>query len=129
MIYEYKGFHGSTSKCGVDLYKFTLDGPGRHVLIVTELADNPGTSVTNMAEQLATHICQDLDIPPQGLVVIEHCPEGLFPESYDIVTFDFDWSLATFTTPVWRRLPPERMGALIAECEKVELPEYRKSLL
>ena len=39
------------------------------------MPENEGTSVTNMAEQLATQICQEFDIEPKHLIWIEHYPD------------------------------------------------------
>ena len=46
---------------------------GRTTVIATEREDNPGTSVTNIAEHLAAHVHDCFGIEPEKLVWIEHC--------------------------------------------------------
>ena len=52
---------------------------GRTTLVIcTELENTPGTSVTNAAEILATRLCQeDPTIALEGLIWVEHSPEGM----------------------------------------------------
>lgn len=44
-IYNYEGYHGRPAKCGISLFGNTV--------VCTQLPDNPGTSVTNLAEQIS----------------------------------------------------------------------------
>src|SRR2546421_12763932 len=67
--YRYRGFHGCESWCGLEI--IPIDG-GKTVIIATELADNPGTSVTNICEDLASVVCVELAIDPSSLVWIEY---------------------------------------------------------
>lgn len=65
---------------------------GRAVVIVVELPDNTGTSVTNACEELATQVCQQLGIDVRQLVWIEHygfasCFDPQRVRTYDLVTF------------------------------------------
>lgn len=100
----YKGFHGCDSSCGITAGRTT---DGRIVVIATELPDNPGTSITNMAEHLATAICQNLGIDPHRLVWIEHYPARPGRDAtWDLVTFKLQpegflrrWRLCR---PQWR---------------------------
>jgi len=83
----FAGFWNCASACALEL----LPRPdGRVVVIATELADNPGTSITNAAEILATEVCRRFRIPPERLVWIEHyaySPESAIPRTFDLVTF------------------------------------------
>ena len=67
MIYNYTGFHGCDSKCELQIIN--------NLVIATEIPENEGTSVTNMAEHLATMVCQTFGIEPKHLIWIEHYPE------------------------------------------------------
>lgn len=49
------------------------------MVIATELSDNPGVSVTNFAEGLATLVCRRFSIDPEKLIWIEHYPADLCP--------------------------------------------------
>ena len=49
-IYHYRGSRGCECKCGLSIVPLK---DGRVTVICTELPDNPGTSITNFAEDLA----------------------------------------------------------------------------
>lgn len=94
-----------------------LRGENHTVVIVTELPDNPGTSVTNGAEELATKVVADLSLDPRCTRFIERYT----PDSYerknphDGETFDevtFRWKEKTASNPRWRRLQPLEIAAL-----------------
>ena len=68
---HYRGFHGCDSWCDIEVVRVS---DACTVVIVTEVDDNPGTSVTNMAEELATEVCKTFRISPHKLVWYEHYP-------------------------------------------------------
>lgn len=110
-VYEYRGYHDCESKCGLEIYR----QPSKSVMVVvTELDDNPGTSITNVAEHLATAVCRDKGISPQKLTWVEHYPLSRFNNGphWSIVTFDFDWQAGRFTNPDWVYVKPEEIEAL-----------------
>ena len=85
--FNFAGLWNCASACALEM----LPQPdGRVVVIASELRDNPGTSVTNGAELLATQVCQRFCIAPERLVWIEHygyaCDYSI-PRDYDLVTF------------------------------------------
>lgn len=103
------------ARCGIRV----LWAPtGDLVVIATELPDNPGMSITNAAEEVATTIYQEYgqgQIEPQQMLWIEHYLErvsstGLIPESFDLVTFR--WDGRQFTNPDWRRLGAQELAFL-----------------
>ena len=49
-IYTFIGLNGAIGRCGVDIF------PESKTVMLTELDDNPGTSITNFSEQLATAV-------------------------------------------------------------------------
>ena len=63
--YKFKGLGGSPSWCDLEIDK------NLSIIIVREARDNPGTSVTNFAEQLATMVCREYDLDINKLVWIE----------------------------------------------------------
>ena len=107
--FKYGGFHGCPSFCRLELIPLP---DGRTVVIATELADNPGTSITNAAEILASFVCDQFRINPDRLVWIEHygygnatCPE----RSFDLVifsrTYSVKWSGSIhFKEPRWQQM-------------------------
>ena len=108
-VYRYRGFRGCDCKCSLRIERLH---DGRVVVICTELPDNPGTSITNFAEDLAGLVCTDYGIKPEQLVWIEHYPpdeskHGLRhgKPSWDIVAFTValsDGRRAAFECPQWR---------------------------
>jgi hypothetical protein len=100
MIWEYKGLHDAPSKCGVSIWP--RKGGGK-IVIFSELPDNPGTSVTNWIEHLATAVRSGRLVQPEDLVIwIEHYPSAPgHPETFDSVTFEvYDGG---YSRPHWRR--------------------------
>src|SRR4051794_20817669 len=69
--FDYAGLHGRPARCGLEIVELPN---GRTVVIATELSDNPGVSITNFAEKLASLVCKMFDIDPTTLVWIEHYP-------------------------------------------------------
>jgi hypothetical protein len=87
--FTYRNMLCNRGCCGIEAIKLK---DGRVVVIATELEDNPGMSITNAAEYVATQICRSLDIDPHKLVWIEHYGyvspmRALRPRTYDRVTF------------------------------------------
>lgn len=87
--FRYRGLHGCDSVCRLELIRLT---DSRTVAIATVLPENPGTSVTNVAEHLASAICDKFAIEPGKLVWIEHyaCNDSARTKSertYHLVTF------------------------------------------
>lgn len=67
--FQYRGFHGCRCVCSLEILSL---GDGRTAVIATELQDNPGTAITNVAEHLASEVCDRFGIEPEKLVWIEH---------------------------------------------------------
>lgn len=113
MLMDYRGYHGCKSYCGVRIYEPTLPGES-YVAIYTERDDNPGTSVTNAAETVATMIWEFLERPQIPIVFIEHYRDRTFiggrpqfREHFDRVTFEP--IKGGFVRPRWRRIYKEEV--------------------
>jgi hypothetical protein len=101
---------------------------GEHaIVIVTELPNNPGRSVTNAATELATKIVADFALDPALTTFVEHYTHGSYRQSdsrepwetYDAIIFT--WQGMQATQPEWRRLQPGEPEALLiirSEAEK-----------
>jgi hypothetical protein len=74
--FRFPGLYGCVAWCDLERVELT---DGRVVVIVSEREDNPGVSVTNFAEELATILCHRYSIEPKRLVWIEHYPAGTCP--------------------------------------------------
>ena len=104
--YRFRGFHGCEAWCALEILRAAS---GQTVVIATEVEDNPGTSITNAAEQLAYHVCVDFAIDPSKLIWIEHYGypspgASRRPRTYDLVTFEIlpPGHDAVFAHPNWR---------------------------
>ena len=89
ITYEYKSQWGWASKCGLDVLRHESFA----LVIISGLEDNPGVSVTNFAEHLATQVCRELEIDPAALVWVEHYPDcnlgsHVDPAHWDLTTFE-----------------------------------------
>ena len=103
--FDYVGYHGCHSRCDIRIF---CDGTV-YLVIATERDDNPGTSVTNMAEHLAWAVWRYLECPA-AFTWVEHYKDrakigGRFTrkEKFDAVTFKRD-ARGRFYSPEWRSI-------------------------
>lgn len=70
--------------CRLRIYKVTFD---QAVIIVSELLDNPGRSITDEASTLINLVCYQFGLAPYKVMWIEHYPPGYLKddETYDEV--------------------------------------------
>ena len=116
-MFPYRGYHGCLSRCRLRVYEESGTPP---VVIVTERDDNPGTSITNRAEYLATAVWQMLERPEAGMVWIEHYEDRaliggkpLFKEKFDSVTFTS--TSRGFSDPRWKPISKAEVEILIGQ--------------
>ena len=112
--YEYEGFGGCKSICNLEIH--------RNLVICSAREDNEGTSITNVAEQLATEIANQYLPDPSKLVWVEHYPKRTVGnhESWDLVFFNVknngvfrDKSVdVQFSNPRWVRIEEQVVNAL-----------------
>jgi hypothetical protein len=128
MRYNYKGFWGCDSCCDIEVHWRT---DGKYVFIATEVPDNPGTSVTNFAENLATAMRRQHGLKPEDVIWIEHYPEAedRRRESFDLVRFAVEGD--SFRSPVWTRITEQAVDELITGMRNVEevIPRRTKERL
>lgn len=87
-IHPYKGDASVHSRCRIRLY-LPYEATDAAVVICSELPDNPGRSVTEVAEQIAAEVLAHFKLPAPP-VWIEHHPPKLTngeEETFDLVTF------------------------------------------
>lgn len=77
---------------------------GRIVIVCVERAGNPGTSITNAAEEIANQVCARFGIPPANLAWLE-CYADAEPDDWRFVRFTFDEEQG-FSAPVWTTMTP-----------------------
>jgi hypothetical protein len=122
--FTYRGYHGRPAECWLRLY---VEPDQRPVAIVTELPDNPGASVTNRAEHLATVVATlaDVEFHADGgaIVWIEHYPgDPRYPkpdtphgEHFSRVRFEGYDGYGTFHTPHWSFIRKAAVEDLIGQ--------------
>ena len=105
-ILHYKGYHGCPSQCRLTIH--TSDS-GDVVAVASELDDNPGTSVTNMIEVIASMVAERLK--NSNFLMVEHYP----PRKHITRSHPTgDWDIVTFyepkfRSPRWCRTTPEEL--------------------
>lgn len=96
-------------------------GSGLDVLIATELDDdeNPGASITQTIENLATEAVEEYGLDPERLAVYQHYDYRAAaykpndePETYDEVTFE--WVDGRARRPQWHRRSRWSVSVLLA---------------
>ncbi len=94
----FKGFWNAKSKCRIDIEH----NKNKTKVILTELKENQGTSVTNMVEHLATMTKHQFlhETPAEKIEWIEHYE--MRGESFDKV--EMLWDDERFSNPKWRPL-------------------------
>ncbi len=110
MVLPYRGPNGARSKCRVRIYE--PDDPVRDapVVILTELPDNPGTSVTHAASLVAAEVISLFDLTRWGgpsPIFVEHYDRGgenaEDPDDFALVVFSHHEVLPTTRDGVSRR--------------------------
>lgn len=73
------------SQCRLRIYYLAFN---QAVVIITELEDNPGKSITDTAQQLIHLVCYRFGLAPYKVMWIEHYPAGDLKksETYDLIT-------------------------------------------
>lgn len=97
----YEGLHKSRSKCGLNIFQ-----RGEKIIVIfSELPDNPGTSITNFIEHLATMVYRQKlsDYPVKSIRWFEHYPRNRIREETLDEVF-LDWNGERFYNPRWKRV-------------------------
>jgi hypothetical protein len=110
-LYDYPGYHGRPARCRLRIFALGPDRP--LVALVTELRDNPGTSVTNRAEVLAGLVTREYSIDPDVMCWIEHYPTGHFPETFKRVEFQSGSRPGELERPAWSLMTRAAVERLI----------------
>ena len=100
MLYNYKGFHGCDSKCDIKVYG--------NIVVATDPEDNYGTSITNMAETIATDIAKMHNIKLRNLVWYQ-----CYDKYNDYSRVEFTISNGELTEPNWLKASRESIQKAI----------------
>ena len=96
-IYNFRGFGNCESKCRV----YVTEIHGITHICFEELEDNPGTSVTNVSEQLATEILKYLNLPAGKCKFFESYPETSYRRDRSFEEILYTWNNNTASSPSW----------------------------
>ena len=112
-IHHYEGIEGCKCICGLDIIK----EDDRTIVILSELPDNTGTSVTKWYENIATRLYKQWlrgKYSIKNITWIEHHPskkEGVVDEdTWDEVKMRWNW--LRFKEPTRVRINPDRLGTM-----------------
>lgn len=107
-ILDYRvGWNNAAGRCRVDHRLIGANPPYGVAVVVTELADNPGPSITNAAEVIATAAAAELGLEPGRMIYIEHYgPRASHGDTYDLVMFSWERTPAGWvaSSPGWKHL-------------------------
>lgn len=104
--FEYKGYGVHDSFCRLEIFGLTT---GRPIVVVTELDENPGTSVTNACEGIANAVYKTY-IEPHGITpdkvrFIEHYPDSAVKWSEVFFKVNTDRAgVEHFEKPEWKHV-------------------------
>jgi len=120
MIFHYAPRRsGIEARCEVAIRRSGRLQHSGAVVMLTELPGNPGMSVTNAFEYIATQVLRQNRLHPGRVIWIEHYPERGrdLPETFDLVTLE--WSEEpdgwTASHPDWQRISGELVAELLGE--------------
>jgi hypothetical protein len=119
--YQHSRRPGFIARCQLRIWQ---DEQGNSLVILSELPDNPGMSVTNAADQLATGVVADFNLDPQRTRWVEHYPKATgIGETFDTITFTWSHKRVFYDGPIhdvasapeWRRISREEIEVWIAQ--------------
>lgn len=117
-IFRFKS-NGFINNAGICRVRIFTNSASEVYTVLSELDENPSTSVTNAVELLVAQLISQQKIPANAKI-IEHYPRSIgFADSFDFVSFDQSgrpsWSSVSFTS-VLKKL----------ECPAEEFDDYKK---
>ncbi len=118
--WAFEGLHHRPAACRLQVLK----KDDTALVLWTELADNPGASVTNASENLAMSVVREFNLNPHKCLFVEHYEKDRHSmgqgteESYDIVSYEWE-GIGDEVQPyrarnaAWERLQNPDAGALL----------------
>lgn len=91
-------------------------------VLVSECADNQGTSITSCIDRLATEIYHQFlsHLDPESIIWLEHYPaDERMPARESVDRVDMRWDGKAYRDPDWSRAP---MGSLVFNAEIIPFP-------
>lgn len=137
-ILGYKPGHmANAAKCHVQLLRD--EETGKYLCIATEIAENPGKSVTNACEHIANQVLKDSDyvIEPESLIFLEHYSVASYNgggkyalqeyEHYDDV--QFSWENGKAHHPQWKPMHGEELALLFEQFGLIKMNDNLEATL
>lgn len=115
--FPFAGYSKINSVCGVLILRHAKPV----IVLLSEMPNNPGTSVTNRAEVIASEVRAkylSTHLDPTAIRWIEHYPPGRGldkGESFDWLNFTWHPKTNQYSDPKWRRLNEDDMELLHSE--------------
>lgn len=116
--YYYKGLWNSKSVCGLEIIE---NAAGHVYVILTELEENPGTSITNVFASVATSIFHDcISTNPNDVIWIEQRKKtkNRNNEFFSLVKMIWDKNKKCYVSPKWWPCDPRILKEIQAIKEK-----------
>ena len=119
---DYTSNSAFIARCEVDIYK-ELGSYNRLVIVIlTQIAENQGKSITNAFERIATEIVRQKRLNPHRVLWIEHYPDrnkgggknSILDESYSLVSLDWV-ALKIARAPGWNHITREWLEQLLGK--------------
>ncbi len=88
---------------------------GGHVVVLSEVANNPGQSVTAGSDIIATRLVERYQLNPESTLWIEHWPADYKAKGSEdaYAAVNYRWVNGTAISPRWRRLSSEQVAMMI----------------
>jgi hypothetical protein len=87
-LLPFEGYFNCESHCRMRVYQTT---DGTPMIVLTEVEDNPGTSITNRAERVQYLAWRRIGSPAAGAYFVEHCPGYPNPRDAVLDGEHLDW--------------------------------------
>lgn len=112
------------SVCEVAIFEGRGEEAGKKVIILTEPENNPGMSVTNGVEKIATQVLRQNSLHHLDAVFVEHYPKSaMHPkgETWDLVTLTWDCQGNAYRSPEWKHANWETVAPMIGASSREEI--------
>ncbi|MEM8495442.1 MAG: hypothetical protein AAF663_08660 [Planctomycetota bacterium] len=106
-LFAYEAENTMGAVCGVSLW----DVPGVVLVVLTELPNNHGPSLTNNVDRVARRVTEILELDPAQTIMMEH---DAAEDTFDLIQLDGHANVLRDVT--WSHMTPERWAELNRYC-------------
>lgn len=113
-IFRFRSY-GVLSESGICRVRLFVNSQAEVYVVLTELKENPSTSVTNAVEMICEQLLAAKKMPEQARVIEHYPPAKFFPQTFDLVTLHGshqpNWkSVSQKTVETWLDCGPEEFS-------------------